>query len=89
MGTKLVIPSAGGLPPRTDADRQFRTIIVPRARCVIYLNNIYIYMYMYTYIHMYIYRCILSLLTCVEYVFKDERKTGKTDKGHILSPKAL
>ena len=47
MGTKLVIHPAGGLPPCTDADHQFCTIIVFRARYVTYLYIIYIYIYVY------------------------------------------
>ena len=63
MGAKFVIHPAGGLPPCTDADHKFCTIIVFRARYVIYLYNIYIYIYIYIYIiyiHVYIHICYTS-----------------------------
>ena len=67
MGTKFVIHPAGGLPPCTDADHKFCTIIVSRARYSIY---IYIYIYIiYIYIYIYIYELPIDRKAAV---------TGKT-----------
>ena len=55
---KIGDPPCRGLARCTDADHQFGTIIVFRARYVIYSYNIYIHIYIYIHnIYIYIYIC--------------------------------